>query len=305
MDRRPGRCRLGGRTATARLTNDFVEGIGDGITATNGAGTGATWISRTGGTNPVDLWNKAGGDFDTNAVLSSLAGYVATNTGVQRTFVSTPALVAAVVSAITTNQPLGIIVWSPATEASGGSAYSRLSSNDSTNDLRRPQLTLTLQLNAAPGVNAGVAPAATNLLAAPLNGSVSRSTSSVWSLVSGPGLATFGNENAPATTVVFSEPGDYVVRLTASNAVAQTSADLVVSVAPLAPPQISAVTITNGQFQLLVNGVGGLSHTILASTNLLTWESLFTTNPAALPFLWTDTNSNLFPKRFYRVLAGP
>jgi autotransporter-associated beta strand protein len=288
-----------------RLTNDFVEGIGDGLNATNGAGTGATWISRTGGTNTTDLWNKAGGDFDTNAVLSSLAGYVATNTGVQRTFVSTPALVAALASAITSNRPLGLVVWSPATEAAGGSAYSRLSSNDSTNDLRRPQLTLALQLNAAPGVNTGVAPAATNLLAAPLNGSVSRSTSSLWSLVSGPGLAAFGNENAPATTVVFSDPGNYVLRLTASNAVAQTSADLAVSVVPLPPPQISAVTVTNGQFQLRVNGVGGWSHTILASTNLLTWDSLFTTNPAAMPFLWTDTNSNLFPQRFYRVLAGP
>lgn len=49
----------------------------------------------------------------------------------------------------------------------------------------------------------------------------------------------------------------------------------------------------------------GPDYSVLASTNLLTWTNLFTTNPAALPFNWTDTNAVNWPRRFYRVIIGP
>jgi len=78
-----------------------------------------------------------------------------------------------------------------------------------------------------------------------------------------------------------------------------------VTVRPVTLPVASSVTMTSGQFQMLVSGAVGPDYTIQASTNLVTWTNLFTTNPAALPFLWTDTNVAGFNRRFYRTLLGP
>ena len=60
----------------------------------------------------------------------------------------------------------------------------------------------------------------------------------------------------------------------------------------------------NAQFSLLVNGDLGPEYTVFASTNLVGWTPLFTTNPPALPFTWSDPNSPTM-QRFYRVLVGP
>jgi len=78
-----------------------------------------------------------------------------------------------------------------------------------------------------------------------------------------------------------------------------------VTVRPVTLPVASSVTMTSGQFQMLVAGVVGPDYTVQASTNLINWTSLFTTNPAALPFLWTDINAAGFNRRFYRTLLGP
>ncbi len=88
---------------------------------------------------------------------------------------------------------------------------------------RTPSPTPT-QINAAPEVNAGadqyvVLPA----ISAQLNGTVSDDglPSNIltisWSQVSGPGTASFSDPNAKDTTVVFTESGIYVLRLTASD----------------------------------------------------------------------------------------
>ena len=47
-----------------------TEGTGTGTSATDGAGSGATWLSRTGGTATADLWAPAGADFGSE-VLST------------------------------------------------------------------------------------------------------------------------------------------------------------------------------------------------------------------------------------------
>ena len=78
-----------------------------------------------------------------------------------------------------------------------------------------------------------------------------------------------------------------------------------VVVRPVTVPAATSVAVTNGEFQMLINGAVGPDYTLQASTNLMTWSNLFTTNPAALPFNWSDgqaTNSN---QRFYRVQLGP
>src|SRR5262249_34026926 len=66
-----------------------------------------------------------------------------------------------------------------------------------------------------------------------------------------------------------------------------------------------APMMDNSQFGFLANGDFGPDYTIQASTNLTAWTNLFTTNSPALPFSWVDTNSPLFPQRFYRLLLGP
>jgi len=53
---------------------------------------------------------------------------------------------------------------------------------------------------------------------------------SVWSKVQGPGIATFSSPNTPVTTVSFSAPGTYVLRLTGSDSLLTATSDVTVSI---------------------------------------------------------------------------
>lgn len=64
-------------------------------------------------------------------------------------------------------------------------------------------------------------------------------------------------------------------------------------------------SISGGTFNMLVTGDAGPDYTILASTNLVNWTPLFTTNSPALPFNWSSTNTGSFNQRYFRVLLGP
>lgn len=55
-----------------------------------------------------------------------------------------------------------------------------------------------------------------------------------WSLVNGPGAATFADTNAAATSVQFSAPGIYHLRLSASDSVLTSADEITISVAPSA-----------------------------------------------------------------------
>jgi hypothetical protein len=72
-----------------------------------------------------------------------------------------------------------------------------------------------------------------------------------------------------------------------------------------AVPVLNAISITNSQFGFLINGSSGPDYTIQASTNLTSWNPVFTSNSPALPYFWVDTNSVSYPFLFYRVLLGP
>src|SRR5688572_8443823 len=61
------------------------------------------------------------------------------------------------------------------------------------------------------------------------------SVATVWSRVSGPGPVVFGNVNALSTTAAFSLAGTYVLRLTASDSLLSSTADVTITVNP-APP---------------------------------------------------------------------
>ncbi len=78
-----------------------------------------------------------------------------------------------------------------------------------------------------------------------------------------------------------------------------------VSVHPLTPPDVDTTAFGGGQFTFSVNGQVGPDYTVQVSTNLLgAWSDLFTTNPIAMPFSFTDPNGDL-PEQFYRILVGP
>ncbi|WP_321477518.1 beta-L-arabinofuranosidase domain-containing protein [uncultured Paludibaculum sp.] len=69
-----------------------------------------------------------------------------------------------------------------------------------------------------------------------------------WSKASGPGAVTFADAKAPITTATFSTPGSYVLKLTANNGQAESSATLQVLVeTPPPAEQLGAVYTRNFQ----------------------------------------------------------
>lgn len=77
-----------------------------------------------------------------------------------------------------------------------------------------------------------------------------------------------------------------------------------VVVAPLSPTVLGS-TWTNGQLQLTLFGSEGPDYAVQASTNLVHWDTILTTNSPSMPFIWTDPVSVTLPLRFYRIVVGP
>ena len=75
--------------------------------------------------------------------------------------------------------------------------------------------------------------------------------------MSGQSSATFGNATQAATAVTFAEPDSYVLRLSASNALVQTSRDLAVIVSPFTWPQVCRAAVSSGRIQFQVSGATG------------------------------------------------
>ena len=85
----------------------------------------------------------------------------------------------------------------------------------------------------------------------------------------------------------------------------RTSSAAVLTVPPTNPPAISSAGFTNGIFAMQIAGDLGPNYIIQGSTNLTDWESLYSTNPAAMPFHWIDPAASNFPARFFRVYYNP
>lgn len=66
-------------------------------------------------------------------------------------------------------------------------------------------------------------------------------------------------------------------------------------------PTFAALTLTNNQFRFMVNGWTGTNYIVQSTTNLATpnWISV-ATNVA--PFVFIQSNANLFGKQFYRAI---
>jgi pectin methylesterase-like acyl-CoA thioesterase len=81
--------------------------------------------------------------------------------------------------------------------------------------------------------------------------------------------------------------------------VASSNASLTVN--PLTPPVLGSISWSNGLFRFAVSGPAALLYAVEASTNLLNWQTVFTTNSGSGSFNWQDALAAGFPARFYRV----
>jgi len=70
-------------------------------------------------------------------------------------------------------------------------------------------------------------------------------------------------------------------------------------------PTLTAASMTNGQFPLIISGDVGPDYIIQSSTNLTSWSAISTSTPSATPYFFSDTNTASFPFIFYRALLGP
>jgi len=77
-----------------------------------------------------------------------------------------------------------------------------------------------------------------------------------------------------------------------------------VFVNPVTNPVIGSVSLSAGQVSMTVNGPQGPDYTLWTSTDLVSWQSLFTTNSPLIPFTVNDTNAT-DPQRFYKFQIGP
>jgi len=77
-----------------------------------------------------------------------------------------------------------------------------------------------------------------------------------------------------------------------------------VVVKPVANPAFGSVNLTGGQVSMTVSGPQGTDYSLLASSNLVNWQTLITTNSPPTPFTLIDTNSSN-STRFYRIQIGP
>jgi glucuronoarabinoxylan endo-1,4-beta-xylanase len=78
-----------------------------------------------------------------------------------------------------------------------------------------------------------------------------------------------------------------------------------ITVNPLAQPTVSSINVSGGQVSLVATGAVGPDYTLWASTNLTSWQVLFTSNSPVTPVTLVDTNFNAYPVRFYRIQLGP
>jgi hypothetical protein len=78
-----------------------------------------------------------------------------------------------------------------------------------------------------------------------------------------------------------------------------------ISVNALTPVTLQPPGYANGSLRLSVSGPVGPDYILQGSPDLRDWLSLNSNTPLMLPFTVSDTNTALFPNRFYRVLLGP
>ena len=78
--------------------------------------------------------------------------------------------------------------------------------------------------------------------------------------------------------------------------------EVVLTLVPPPAPQINLASFSGNSAQLTISTETNQSVQIQASTNLINWAMIFSTNSTVSPFFWFDTSASNFPMRFYRAL---
>ncbi|HXV64307.1 MAG TPA: hypothetical protein VEK15_26645, partial [Vicinamibacteria bacterium] len=141
-----------------------------------------------------------------------------------------------------------------------GTYVLRLSADDSALSAF-DELTITVNpeppANQPPSVNAGADQTVTLPVSALLDGTVGDdglpnppgTVTTTWSVVSGTGTVTFGDDNAVDTTASFSSDGTYVLRLTADDSALSTFDELTITVNTVNPEPLTVTGIQPSTMQ--------------------------------------------------------
>jgi hypothetical protein len=130
-----------------------------------------------------------------------------------------------------------------------------------------------------------------------------------FSLLAGPTNSVFNSSNgifAWRPFMVQADTTNLVTVKVTDNGAPNLSAtsSFTLKVPPMNQPAIASMDLPGGQVSLIASGALGPDYTLLTSTNLVNWQTLFTTNPASMPFNLIDTN-DIDAARFYRLQLGP
>jgi RHS repeat-associated protein len=182
-----------------------------------------------------------------------------------------------------------------ATFSVAGNYVLRLTANDSQLSASDEITIIVDPENQPPTVNAGADQTVTLPNVANLNGTVSddgipvgSTITTNWSQVIGPASATFFNTGAPVTIVTFSQPGTYVLRLTASDSALTSIDDVQITVNPT-PNQSPSVNAGSDQ-SISINGnllVNAGNDEQLVSGKITGWTEVLGT--------WTQGTVNTAP----------
>ena len=131
-----------------------------------------------------------------------------------------------------------------------------------------------------------------------------------FSLLSAPSGATLGSSSGVFNfrpTTLQGGTSNYITMVVADNGSPSLSAtqSFAVVVNVLNQSTFGAGSYSGGVFNSSVTGDLGPDYAVRASTNLVDWEVIFTTNSPAMPFNWSDPNAGSYDQRYYQIKAGP
>jgi DNA/RNA endonuclease G (NUC1) len=112
-------------------------------------------------------------------------------------------------------------------------------------------------------------------------------------------IVNYGGTNATGKWYIYDKLGSPAPDFTIQGTVTE-----IVTNPPASPPVLSSIVVAANQIQFSVGGTTGANYVVEATTSLNPPDWLPVATNAA-PFVFTDTNVNLFLQRFYRGRALP
>ena len=164
----------------------------------------------------------------------------------------------------------------------------------------RPDSGLPAMINWLPMLGAAVQLDLTSLVAAEVAGDGLLSLRLWATNATADGLVSYGAREGG----IADAPCLQIVSTNSLSLSATQSFWVVVTPPHLSPPVLGITGFGGGSLTLQLASMAGVPCSIQASTNLLDWATVFTTNGPTGIILWTDPAAGVFPQRYYRAVAG-